>query len=95
MDKLIARGFCHPNRCVMCYMDVESANHLLVHCPVARMIWNFFFKPIWVVLGYAGKFKSCAARLERLEFKSLIDERKGVMEVYSFCYLLGDLEGVQ
>lgn len=43
MDKLIARGYYYPNRCVMCCKDLESANHLLVHCPVARMVWNFFF----------------------------------------------------
>lgn len=52
VDKLIARGFFHPNRCVMCYKDAESANRLLVHCPVASMIWNFFlnqFGLCWVM----------------------------------------------
>lgn len=28
--------------CVLCHANVESADHLLVQCPVVSHIWNFF-----------------------------------------------------
>lgn len=32
----------HSITCVMCHADVESADHLLIYCPVASSIWNYF-----------------------------------------------------
>lgn len=32
----------HSITCVLCHTDVESADHLLIHCLVAYNIWNFF-----------------------------------------------------
>lgn len=35
-------NFVLTTTCVMCHAEVESANHLLIQCPVARHIWDFF-----------------------------------------------------
>lgn len=54
VDKIIARGILIPNRCLMCLMDEETLNHLLLQCPVALSIWNFFlslFGRKWVLQG--------------------------------------------
>ena len=31
----------------------ESVDHHFLYCEVAGALWDFFFQPIWVVLGYA------------------------------------------
>lgn len=32
----------HSITCVMCHADIESVDHLLIHCPVASHLWLFF-----------------------------------------------------
>lgn len=44
VDKIITRGMLIPNRCSTCLMDEESSNHLLIHCPTAHSLWNFFLR---------------------------------------------------
>ncbi|XP_059066510.1 uncharacterized protein LOC131857802 [Cryptomeria japonica] len=39
-DRLKTIGILGPNRCVMCRVDEESANHLLFSCPVVEYCWN-------------------------------------------------------
>ncbi|XP_039123625.1 uncharacterized protein LOC120260253 [Dioscorea cayenensis subsp. rotundata] len=44
LDNLALRG-CNvlpTTTCVMCHADVETAEHLLLHCPLATHIWTFF-----------------------------------------------------
>lgn len=42
-----------PTRCIMCKMDEEIANHLLVQCSVAGLVQYFFalFGKRWVLQG--------------------------------------------
>lgn len=42
-DKLRARKRIYVNRCFMCKEDEESVNHLLLHCSIARELWNSLF----------------------------------------------------
>lgn len=35
-------NFFHSTTCVMCHANVETADHLLIHCPMALHIWNYF-----------------------------------------------------
>jgi hypothetical protein len=43
LDNLGRRGLVVVNRCWLCEMDGESVDHLLIHCAVARDLWNAFF----------------------------------------------------
>ncbi|OVA20230.1 Reverse transcriptase zinc-binding domain [Macleaya cordata] len=42
-DNMAKRGHVVVNRCVMCRMNAESVNHLMIHCPIASEVWNIFF----------------------------------------------------
>ncbi|CAN1751474.1 Putative ribonuclease H protein At1g65750 [Linum perenne] len=42
VDKLRQRGFQMPNRCVLCFADCESIQHLFWRCPFASQVWSFF-----------------------------------------------------
>ena len=40
LDRLQKRGWQLPNRCYLCGNEEENVNHLLIHCTVARMLWE-------------------------------------------------------
>ena len=40
LDQLKKRGRPLANRCYLCEEEEETLNHLLVHCPKARMLWD-------------------------------------------------------
>lgn len=43
----------------MCNCSGETVNHLLLHCVVAREVWNFVFRSLgdtWVLLGRVKEF---------------------------------------
>ena len=40
LDQLKKRGRSIANRCYLCEEEEETLNHLLVHCPKARMLWD-------------------------------------------------------
>ena len=67
MDQLKRRGWALSSRCYLCKADEESANHVLIHCPKAAMIWHLNFALFgvhWVlpnsiketILGWNGTF---------------------------------------
>ncbi|RVW81724.1 LINE-1 retrotransposable element ORF2 protein [Vitis vinifera] len=47
LDRLQKRGWQLPNRCFLCACEAESVNHILIHCTVARVLWD-------LVLGLVG-----------------------------------------
>ena len=47
LDRLQKRGWQLPNRCFLCACEAESVDHLLIHCTVARVLWD-------LVLGLVG-----------------------------------------
>ncbi|RVX20185.1 Transposon TX1 uncharacterized 149 kDa protein [Vitis vinifera] len=42
-DQLKRRGWILANRCFLCCDDEETINHILIHCPKARVLWNLVF----------------------------------------------------
>ena len=48
LDQLKKRGRSLANRCYLCEEEVETLNHLLVHCPKARMLWEL----ILAIMGF-------------------------------------------
>ena len=40
VDNLIKRGFIITNRCALCKNDGESVDHITLHCPFTRKIWD-------------------------------------------------------
>ncbi|CAN1750240.1 hypothetical protein LINPERHAP1_LOCUS3984 [Linum perenne] len=39
-DNLQRRGLCLVNRCVLCERDLETVDHLLIHCDFTSAVWN-------------------------------------------------------
>lgn len=53
-DNLRIRRMIYVDWCFMCKSSGESTNHLLLHCPVARVLWNWIFGLFnlsWVMPG--------------------------------------------
>ena len=47
-DNLMRRGYAMVNRCCLCCSNGETVDHLLLHCPVAHVVWNFLFRSFHV-----------------------------------------------
>ena len=43
MDCINRRGFCLANKCYLCLLDEEFIDHILLHCELARSLWNLLF----------------------------------------------------
>ncbi|KAJ9701497.1 hypothetical protein PVL29_006726 [Vitis rotundifolia] len=66
-DHLKRRGWFLANRCFLCCKEEETINHILIHCPKARVLWNLVFSMFgvhWVLphtvrdtlLGWSASF---------------------------------------
>ena len=42
-DQLKRRGWILANRCFLCCDEEETINHILIHCPKTRVLWDFVF----------------------------------------------------
>ena len=52
LDQLKRRGVTLANRCFICEGEEESIDHLLIHCPRAKMLWELFLAVVgssWVL----------------------------------------------
>ena len=64
------RGCPLANKCYLCHLEEESTDHILLHCELARSLWNLLFslfEVLWVLpflvrealLGWLG---SCVGK---------------------------------
>ncbi|KAJ9691054.1 hypothetical protein PVL29_013294 [Vitis rotundifolia] len=67
LEQLQRRGFSMANRCFLCLSEVETVDHLLLHCGRTRTLWNLLFSLFgvsWILsrtvketlLGWSGAF---------------------------------------
>ena len=42
LDQLKKRGITLANRCFLCEEEEETIDHMLIHCPTTRMLWDLF-----------------------------------------------------
>lgn len=50
INNLRYEGCLSLNSCPLCLSDVESVNHLLLHCPTSYQIWVHFFQLLGIKL---------------------------------------------
>ena len=48
LDQLKKRGRPLANRCYLCEKEEETLDHLLVHCPQARLLWELILAIIGI-----------------------------------------------
>ena len=90
MDQLKRRGWALPSRCYLCKADEELANHVLIHCPKAAIIWHLIFAFFWCSLGFAQFYQGNHSWLERhLCWK----EKKKDVECNPYMLILDYMEG--
>ena len=67
LDQLQRRGYFLENRCFFCLSEVETVDHLFLHCAKTRVLWNLLFSLFgvsWILscsvketlLGWHGLF---------------------------------------
>ena len=52
LDQLQKMGHSLANRCFLCLSEVETVDHLLLHCAKTRVLWNllfFLFDVAWIL----------------------------------------------
>ena len=47
-DNLMRKGYVLASWCCMCRCSRETMDHLLLHCKVAREVWNFIFQSLGI-----------------------------------------------
>ena len=74
LDQLQRRGHFLANRCFLCLSEVETVDHLLLHCAKTRVLWNLLFSLFgvsWILscsvketlLGWHGLFVGKARKI--------------------------------
>ena len=48
LDQLKRRGMNFTNRCFMCKEEEETIDHLLIHCKLAKTLWNLFLSIVGI-----------------------------------------------
>ena len=54
-DNLSKRGYTLTSWCCMSRCSGETVDHLLLHCPVARVLWSWIFHTFGVLWVLSGK----------------------------------------
>jgi len=88
----LEKGFALVNRCFMCKEDSESVSHLLVHCKIARVLWDLAFSSVGVSWVASDSIKNLLLAWEGFSGERLRRRRRWQPDVTS-CHFLVYLEG--
>ena len=53
LEQLQRRGYSLTNRCFLCLSEVETVDHLFLHCAKTWILWNILFSLFgvaWILL---------------------------------------------
>ena len=53
LEQLQRRGHSLANRCFLCLSEVQMVDHVLLYCEKTRVLWNLFFFPSLLLLGFS------------------------------------------
>ena len=58
LELLQRRGFSLANRCFLCLSEVETVDHLLLHCVKTGVLWNLLFSLFGVTWTFSCTVKA-------------------------------------
>ncbi|WMV14611.1 hypothetical protein MTR67_007996 [Solanum verrucosum] len=62
-DNLQKKGFALSNICYLCEEELETVNHIPMHCRIARQCWEFLFQYLWDLLDHASEYEGIIGEL--------------------------------
>ena len=62
LDQIKKRGRALANRCFLCGKDEETIDHLLLHCPVARLLWDLLLAIFGCIGCSLSRFQKPSSR---------------------------------
>ena len=86
LEQLQRRGYSLENRCFLCLSEIETVDHLLLHCVKTRVLFSPFL--VWLGLSRVQRRKLFLGGMERLWGK----HKKGLANG-PLMYILVSLEG--
>ena len=57
LEQLQRRGYSLANRCFLCLSEVETVDHLLLHCVKTQALWNLLFSLFGVAWVLSSSMK--------------------------------------
>lgn len=52
INRLVSKGMNLADECILCHNSGETAEHILITCPLAKSVWDYFlptFKRPWTI----------------------------------------------